>query len=207
MAVDTVEIRKRLEELRRRDPAFKVFGANGHRYRLNPALTDAQVSAIEKKYRITLPADYRRFLIEVGNGGAGPYYGVFKLEEEDDGHGFCSWSKGTLLGDPSELFTHREAWNLPESFFAEAEEASDETWEESYWAPRIMNGAIPICHVGCALREWLVVTGPEAGNVWRDDRADQGGIRPLALPGRPRLSFTDWYLDWLKSSLKEVSTP
>ena len=39
-----------------------------------------------------------------------------------------------------------------------------EAFERQYWDPRFIDGAIPICHLGCALRQLLVITGPEAGN-------------------------------------------
>jgi hypothetical protein len=47
----------------------------------------------------------------------------------------------------------------------EEEDKLWETWdnvmEEHYWNPSIMNGAIPICHKGCALRQWLVINGEQ----------------------------------------------
>ena len=76
-------------------------------------------------------------------------------------------------------------------------DAWDKELEEHYWNPAFMNGAIPICDRGCALRQWLVVSGPQRGYVWNDDRADYGGIYPLLNEeGRP-MTFTDWYLSWL----------
>ncbi len=45
-----------------------------------------------------------------------------------------------------------------------------------YFAP--LDGAIPLATEGCALHEWLVVSGPEAGTVWRDARADFAGLHP-----------------------------
>ena len=52
-----------------------------------------------------------------------------------------------------------------------------------YWNATQVNGAIPICHLGCCLRQWLVVTGPEAGNVWDDVRADYAGFKPVQSKG------------------------
>ena len=87
-----------------------------------------------------------------------------------------------------------DTWNLPDDFWAqqpdpteattvEEEDRMNEEWEKKlevqYYATDITDGAIPICHEGCALRNWLVVTGPLAGTVWRDLRADYGGIQPL----------------------------
>ena len=62
----------------------KVFGAESHRFELNPAVRKSIVTNFESKYRIELPEDYRRFITELGNGGAGPYYGVFKFREMED---------------------------------------------------------------------------------------------------------------------------
>lgn len=36
-------------------------------------------------------------------------------------------------------------------------DAMMERFERHYWDPKLMNGAIPICHTGCALRIWLLV--------------------------------------------------
>ena len=47
-------------------------------------------------------------------------------------------------------------------------EAWDRELEAHYWDPAIMNGAIPICHKGCALRQWLVIHGEQRGFVWDD---------------------------------------
>lgn len=56
-----------------------------------------------------------------------------------------------------------------------------------------MNGAIPICHRGCGLRVWLVVTGVEAGNIWFDDRVERAGLYPLTVAGRERAISLQWY--------------
>ena len=72
----------------------------------------------------------------------------------------------------------------------------DEKLAEHYYEGSIMDGAVPICHLGCALRQWLVVTGPESGNVWMDERVDDDGIRPLTTPEGDRVDFASWYSRW-----------
>ena len=62
------------------DPRLRRFGAAGHRYLLNAPLTDARISTIEAAASITLPAAYRRHILLVGDGGAGPGYGLLPLE-------------------------------------------------------------------------------------------------------------------------------
>ncbi len=67
-----------------------------------------------------------------------------------------------------------------------------------------MNGAFPICHHGCALRTYLVVSGAERGNVWFDRRAETGGIQPHSDPGGRHLTLLRWYERWLDDSLLAV---
>ena len=62
-------------------------------------------------------------------------------------------------------------------------EAWDRVEEAQYWNPAIMDGAIPICHKGCALRQWLVIHGDQRGFVWDDNRVDNTGIAPFMIAG------------------------
>lgn len=203
---------KKLCELADRDKELEVFGASSHSYEMNPVLSERELRKLEEKYSFTVPPDYRRFLTNVGNGGAGPYYGILPLGKNDDG---TSWEEGGV-GNLSLPFQHTEAWNLPPTFWAEmpgpggevTEEEEDELWEafdqklaDEYWNLAVMQGAIPICHQGCALLDWLVVTGPLAGNIWRDMRADYKGIEPLKNSDGTPMSFSDWYLHWLDTHL------
>ncbi|MFJ6567822.1 hypothetical protein ACIQNU_10390 [Streptomyces sp. NPDC091292] len=77
-------------------------------------------------------------------------------------------------------------------------EAAYEAWQEReyqlLWPEERTFGAICLCHLGCALRQWLIVSGPEAGRVWDDHRADGVDMDPLYdAQGRP-MGFADWYL-------------
>jgi len=215
-----------LQKLKRRDRIRKVFGAQSltfgarsHNYDLLPPLSPTVVDDFERRHGVLLPEDYRYFVTEIGNGGAGPDYGLFPFGQQDDGYGFEPWESGHLIGDVSKPFPHVGAWNQPESFWeprnsipsgipAEEEDRLMAEWDkidnEHYWNPAIMNGAIPICHRGCALRQWLVVNGPQRGFVWNDFRADEGGVEPLCdkQTGRP-MTFSDWYMSWLNDAVEE----
>ena len=85
------EIIRGVETLRSLDPGFQRFGATAHRYAFHTPLSEEAVAAFEARYNIVLPADYRAFLREVGNGGAGPGYGMCKLGETDTGGGMVPW--------------------------------------------------------------------------------------------------------------------
>ncbi len=62
------------------DKEHQVFGAFMHHYRMNPVLTEETISAFEKQYNFTMPDEYRQYLKLVSNGGAGPFYGMYSLE-------------------------------------------------------------------------------------------------------------------------------
>jgi hypothetical protein len=209
MDADFEGIRNDLERLRTSRFKPYVFGADSHKYILRPPLSESEVVLFERKHGIALPSDYRQFLIKVGNGGAGPYYGVFSLGEMDDGYGHALWKENDgLVGILSRPFPHLEPWNdLPdEPNYDEPNQEELErqvnAFDESYWNPQNVNGAIPICHLGCARRQWLVVTGPEAGHIWCDDRVDRCGLYPLSSPNSTRVTFFQWYRAWLDEAIR-----
>ncbi|TWU26140.1 SMI1/KNR4 family protein [Novipirellula artificiosorum] len=212
----TIEaIREDLELCRRAKRKPKIFGAETHRFTLNPIVRNSEVSKFEVKHGIELPEGYRRFITELGNGGAGPYYGLFKFREMDDCYSSQRWKENDgFVGTLAKPFPHTKAWNdLPE--YPGEDEIQDEDLHEAeveridriYWNPEHVNGAIPICHQGCALRNWLVVTGPEAGNVWEDLRADEGGLVPAKRKRKSRMTFLEWYDDWLQQAVATLPKP
>jgi len=206
---DTAAIRAALQRLKIAAP--DIFGANGHHFTLNPPLPEADVLAFEQQHTIRLPTEYRRFLIEVGNGGAGPYYGVLPLGLMDGVRSDLEpW--GDFVGTLAEPFTFREAWNdltgRPEEDERDVNEDEYErrfnAFDERYCSASLMNGAFPICHIGCALRIWLVVSGAEAGNVWHDHRADYDGIAPILTHAGDHATFGTWYMQWLDEALRTI---
>jgi hypothetical protein len=208
---DTATIRYDLQRLKIATP--EIFGANGHHFTLNAPLVEAEVLAFERQHAIRLPPEYRRFLIELGNGGAGPYYGVFPLGAFDGANGDMeAW--GDFVGSLAEPFAFREQWNdltgRPDDALADSDEEEYDrrmdAFERRYWHPSVMNGAFPICHKGCALRIWLVVSGGEAGNVWCDDRSDYRGIAPILTHDGRRATFGAWYTEWLDDSLRTIDS-
>lgn len=204
-------IRKAVPALAGADRTLKLFGANGHRYLFHAPCSESELARFEARYGIALPKDYRGFLLEVGNGGAGPYYGVFKLGEMDAGHEEGPWKEGVLVGRLRDPWPHRAEWNLsseeldvPDGLAGDEMDADYEARDKRYWDEALVAGAFPICHQGCASRDWLVVSGPEAGQVWHDARVDDGGLRPYERTDGRRLTFLDWYLDWLDGALREL---
>ncbi|MFN8373093.1 MAG: SMI1/KNR4 family protein [Anaerolineae bacterium] len=174
------DIKIKLALLRGRDPHYQVFGANVHRYRMSAPLSEEQVEAFEEQYGVTLPAGYRDFLLNVGGGGAGPYYGVLPL----------GYHKAALplLAQP---FPHTSDWN------------EDDLPDDDYFSDELIRGAMRICNTGDGGYELLVVTGAASGTLWADGRYANQGLMPLPHSRDPLLpmDFLDWYMDWLDRSL------
>ena len=194
---------------------LKLVRGSHHFFEANPPLAEEAVRKFETKYGITLPEDYRGFLIHVGNGGDGPDYGVFKLGEMDDMHDHRAWEENDgSVGTLSKPFPHTGPWNeAPQDTEHDPDKESFQQWEDRemeafdafYWNSELVNGAIPICNHGCARRSWLVVSGTEAGNVWRDNRADGQGLFPHSIGDLRRVTFLQWYRAWLDEHLRRLA--
>lgn len=203
--LDTSRITDALAFLQGAQP--RVFGADVHGFRLNPPLPEADVIAFENVHNVSLPHDFRQFLTDVGNGGAGPFYRVFPLGKMDDNFGLRTWREDDgFVGVLSKSFPLEEEWNdissQPSAELAEAEyRRRMDTFENTYLGSSLVNGAIPICHEGCALRIWLVLTGTQAGYLWEDRRSEYKGLKPLRLAGGSSATFKEWYDSWLNACL------
>jgi hypothetical protein len=180
---DTQRIHARLAEAAQADPDLDAFGASRHRYRLASVLREEQIAAFEARHDITLPEPYRSFLSEAGDGGAGPYYGLFRLDgsDMDERDRDESLTPG-FLATP---FPHTERWNPNHSWPCE-------TWmeDDEYFDPQWVTGSLVLAHFGCGAFYRLVVTGAARGQVWFDDRASDAGLAPDAT------DFGEWYLRW-----------
>lgn len=138
------------------------MGSSDVRRRYSPS----ELTEFEAHWRSTLPATYRTYLTMVG-GGLG--LRVDLLE---------NWCEPYSVEDLSpeylrEPFPHRQAWN-DTSLIKHAL-----GFRSPYFDPKLTQGSMRITNMGCECYRLLVITGPERGSVWVDDRADYGGIRPL----------------------------
>jgi hypothetical protein len=192
----------RVARLRSNPNGFRVFGASAHAFTLRPVIETEELTMIERDYGFQVPDSYRSWLLEVGNGGAGPGYGLFPLGSEGDTVDNTHDWIPELLGDPGRPFPHAAAWNLPEDLLSMPEHLTPDDgtkwmaeYERSYFDTSWVDGSIPIGHLGCAMWIRLVVNGEHAGQVWLDNRASDQGIHPMV----PQ-NFDEWFLDWLSSA-------
>ncbi|NUT01948.1 MAG: SMI1/KNR4 family protein, partial [Hamadaea sp.] len=156
---DAKAIHTRLAARQASDPDCTRFGARRHRHQLGPVLTEADVTRFEAEHGIVLPDTYRAFLLEVGNGGAGPDYGLFPL----DGTGMRSDDRAerSWPGYLATTFPHTQPWNPPYYVPPPDRPAPvGRMTEAEYFDPRWTSGSLIIAEYGCGSFHRLVITGP-----------------------------------------------
>ncbi|MEU8003897.1 hypothetical protein AB0B66_22300 [Catellatospora sp. NPDC049111] len=155
-----------------------AFGVEGHEFVLEPPATEAAVSAFEARHEVALPAAYRLFLTELGDGGAGPGYGLGRL---------------AALCDRS---CHHPGHLAQASPYLPGRRYLDD-WEQRHEDPPspdrlFMPGTLQIVSHGCSLATRLVVTGPARGRLINLDY--DGPLGPYVVEDA---DFLTWYERWL----------
>ncbi len=199
-------IKSQLEKLRRdswpsewsatESETIGDFFGWSHRYKMEAPIDEAELAEFESRYGINLPKDYRAFLTELGNGGAGPYYGIYPLAELEEDQVPLE-----VLNALKKPFRLSGPWNGGRDVPQPANDRYSP--DASYYGDDIMQGALPIATQGCALDYWMVVTGDNPGEIWLDSRTDGEGIAPVTTAQGLRLTFGPWYMLWLCEAVEK----
>lgn len=196
----------RIAELKAKDTELSNFGAGdnpyygitGHHYTLHPPLSEEEIAAAEKKIDVPLPEEYRAFLKLAGNGGAGPAWGLFTLENTYPGDemlneypDFCSmefpyedsYAEGAYAV-LSKDFHHRGPFDEP------------------------FGGYVQLANYGHDMTAILIVSGQQRGKLWM---MEQGvSLTPFVQQRDGKttgVGFLDWYDNWLNEYLVPGSQP
>lgn len=154
-----------------------AFGATSHKFELGTPLTEAAVAEFEERHEATLPAGYRLFVTELGDGGAGPGYHLPSLIDS------CG-------ADCRPRHLARPSPYLPGPRYPG-------DWEQRHEEPpepgRIfLPGTLKVADSGCTLVTQLVVTGPARGRLVNLDC--DGPVGPYVTEDA---DFLAWYERWL----------
>lgn len=191
------EVEKILEQARRMDTKLEINGVSGHQYRLNLPVDLEFVHETEKKYHFRFPEDYVQFITEVGDGGAGPGYGLFsfkfysteakntrEIEMRD------SYLRGLFrdphlipleLDDLDDFCVPEEEYKQnPEKYFAAG------SYHEDDYVPY---GFFHLGTYGCGRDYGVITSGERHGQIFIHDL--EGAFELKAY------SFQAFYQDWL----------
>ncbi|MDH2433787.1 SMI1/KNR4 family protein [Pokkaliibacter sp. MBI-7] len=190
---------EKLQKKQKLDPGLIGFGVQRHRYELRLPINESRLEKLEEEYGITLPEDYRNFILNISNGGAGPGYGLYSIEE-------------ALARNGDEI---KELFIRPD----EINEEQDDHLKEC--------GMLILCQHGCANDDFLILNGTERGFVWEyidwvghhiplsknmpklsslnnlpqeeHPEAKKKWVSSLFLvKNDQKMTFSDWYIDWLE---------
>ncbi|GAA4608588.1 hypothetical protein BJY16_006917 [Actinoplanes octamycinicus] len=177
-------IGRKLETARDSPVAATAFGAGNHGFRLGPRLPESVVVEFEERHEVELPVAYRRFLVELGNGGAGPGYGLTPLEKA------CGGCRPGHLTRPSPYLPGRDY------------ECDWVIRYEDPWGPEsvFLPGTLNVAGHGCSLVTHMTITGPARGRMFN---LDSGGLptRSNAPAMVADADFLAWYERWLDETL------
>ncbi|MBE6851315.1 MAG: SMI1/KNR4 family protein [Ruminococcus sp.] len=186
------EILEILETAKRIDSRYKLPGADKHKYRLNPPISASFVRALEEKYSFTFPTDYFHFITEIGDGGAGPYYGIFPFEDfmkKDFYTDYRNSLKNEFAPRPMKLDDTNYYIVTPQKDFLENPSKYYVYEKADKDSDCLYDGIYPFCTPGCYSDFCLVVTGEMRGKILYTD--NMGAYELIAN------SFEEFYQNWL----------
>jgi len=150
-------------------------------FKIGRCLALKEIELFEINHKIKLPEEYIDFVTNIGCFGFGPNEGLLPLSQYNDLH-------------------HRILENdLQKEFPFTEKKEDDEIYHFEY--DSLLNGVILISDCGCGDFEILIVNGEEYGNVWGDYRVSCNGMMPLTNIKNEKLSFLDWYNQFLEKQI------
>lgn len=194
------EVERILKQAQLIDSQCELFGTSTHQYKLNPPINQTFVDEVEKKYNFQLPNDYVQFITEVGDGGAGPSYGIYqfgnfmrkgKTPRIEKSYEAYRYSLGRPF-TPQPIPLNEAEW-LAECFGFDIEAYKENP--KKYFAYEndndlcAMDGFLVLGSHGCGLEYGLITSGERYGQVFDTD--NEGIYMFIAY------SFTDFYQNWL----------
>lgn len=200
------EIRMLADEGLRIDPKCHISGSIYHRWRFGETVNMQQIREFERDMNVKLPEMFVRYLTELGNGGAGPDYGIYSLDEMRKRNLFIA-----ERADLPVMLDHSlsdKQWTdfaykykiLEDKIFGMEEE--DDRVEKEYddMIPQMISGGIIIGTLGCSMYSLLMCRGAARGEIFTVDfdYVDQLRSEPTCHG-----KFEDWIIRKMKKSLEE----
>jgi hypothetical protein len=189
------ELKSLVAKAKECDKECKAFAAFSHKYEFNPVVTMAEIRAFEKKYNLKLPENYARVLTEVGNGGAGPDYGLYSLIEVENINEHWLRSYDEILLDKNKKAIKSEWIEMCRLANLNDSERYNEMLD------RMLNGGLVIGTQGCSMYNVVMCKGKHYGKI---AIVDDGFIEECA-PYMSDQTFEDWMLDYFREIVEKYS--
>lgn len=192
------EILEILAKAQRIDAEYELFGASKHGYRLNDPIKIDFVHQAEEKYGFILPEDYVQFITQVGDGGAGPDYGIYPFVDfltKADNLSTESWKESYRQSLSKLLTLHPMQAGEVEEYAIVTREGYEKN-PGKYFIHEIeednlgnTEGFFVLGTHGCQWDFGLILSGERRGQVFDTD--NEGGYGFVAD------SFDVFYQSWL----------
>ncbi len=169
------------------DPYCKVFGSSKHKYQLNPVISLEEVQAYEQRHKIKLPSEYVFFITQVGNGGAGPYYGIYPLDTTKE----CYEIAGTpFISSKLTAQQWKEKWEPFEQKCNEESEDEDDL-DNLYdrTEKETQQGTYAVGTQGCTYETLAIAQGEEENQIFYVNSSWHSEY----MPYNTEMSFLEWY--------------
>ena len=207
-ALELIRLVSRAKEL---DTEYRQLGAGCHRYEFAPVVPMSRVRDFEKRHHLRLPQGYVDFLTQVGNGGAGPYYGIYSLEQAelegyfDHKDASCQYMQAREQPDyyhlpysiqGTEPMVNRNlSINRWENWYTELNRKDRQAYSELY--PQAYNGLLQIIQSENDTGYMLICHGESAGEMvyFRKN---------LECPEPTGVQFEDFVLSYFKSVISKL---
>jgi hypothetical protein len=151
-------------------------------------LSEQDLSAFEKLHQIKLPHNYHEFLLMFGEEVILPVVNQSKTLSLNDSVHNGIWK--SFSGPLNEPFKYQSQKPI-------ALEWNDQ--KDDYEDPQPLSGTLCLGSGGCDILWLLIITGKDAGKVWRFSPDSEQALHPTGL------DFLDWYKQQLQKKLNQLN--
>jgi len=190
-------LQKKVAKIKELDPKSKV-------YRFYRVTHVQYIENFEEKFKIRLPEDFREFLINIASGIEERGFNPCSVMDDIK---FWEHSLTENQNNPSKKFqlTTRITAFADELNFADFYPYPSNVRYFEHDA--FTNGIIPILNTGCGAYDFIVVNGPEHGNIWSNNYMSNSDLFPRFNKkfSLNRISFEFWINQQLDDAIRYLS--
>lgn len=187
-------LRELIEEAGRVDAGRKIFGAEKHQYRINPVVNMAEIRRAEEERHVKFPEEYVFYLTRVGNGGAGPYYGLYPFEKvlAGDRNPYL----GQILEQTVTTQLTKEQWREHMHKLDELGESFETDADYEEYQSKLFSNMTPIGTQGCTYDNMLMLSGGDADRImYIDWNMEEDG---------PPFDTGMTFLEWMEGYFQDI---